>query len=350
MPAVSLLLEPYDPPQNEEEIFANIQAQDDYAQAGVAQATASAAVLQGVEIPEAGGEQAIGTATGEFGPPAPPYTARATATAAPSPGPVYAVEPGGVQGVDEGRQAGIAGDTLADATAIGSVGLEEPPERPQTQAGAYPIPPSLVAPPTATNAGAGVATGTAGRGQAVGGAVGGTFAAPPDVIPVDPYQKVTPEQIVDMERRGYIFDYDENGQSVFRKANDSAELARAIIGTQTAIHGLDVGRNLFSGDIVGAQAPLAEALGDAADVLGLPRGVVAAAAQIAPQNGIELLAAGLVPGLSPAADAADVLRLVRGAGRAAARGAINLSQAYETSARSGVQTAGVGPRPKPKAG
>src|SRR3990167_6146819 len=58
MPAVSLLLEPYDPPQNEEEIFANIQAQDDYAQAGVAQATASAAVLPGVEKPQAGGGQA----------------------------------------------------------------------------------------------------------------------------------------------------------------------------------------------------------------------------------------------------------------------------------------------------
>src|SRR3990167_9231891 len=38
-----------------------------------------------------------------------------------------------------------------------------------------------------------------------------------------------------------------------------------------------------------------------------------------------------------------------GAVRAAERGAINLSQAYETSARSGVQTAGVGPRPKPNA-
>src|SRR3990167_7422956 len=202
MPAVSLLLEPYDPPQNEEEIFANIQAQDDYAQAGVAQATASAAVLQGVEIPEAGGEQATGTATGGLGPPASPYAAQATATAAPSPGPVYAVEPGGaevaegtagargeyfgpapeyaaqatagaspgpvyavepggVQGVDEGRQAGIAGDTLADAYAQGVEGTELPPERPQAQAGAYPIPPSLVAPPTAADAGAGVAAGTA---------------------------------------------------------------------------------------------------------------------------------------------------------------------------------------------
>src|SRR3990167_3217984 len=72
------------------------------------------------------------------------------------------LRPGGAQGVDEGRQAGVAGDTLADAYASGSVGLEEPPERPQAQAGAYPMPPSLRPPPTAGSAGSGVAQATAG--------------------------------------------------------------------------------------------------------------------------------------------------------------------------------------------
>lgn len=55
-----------------------------------------------------------------------------------------------------------------------------------------------------------------------------------DTIPIDPYEKVTPERIAEMEKQGYIFDYDKNGLAVFRKAETPEELARAQMGTAIA--------------------------------------------------------------------------------------------------------------------